>query len=90
MYVDDLQLHGQVGRVVQQSMTQTQYFLNTHLHFDVAYNNEGIDVKGENRVRELDTARVLLRNLLNPVRRVCVPAYSVYGVALIRSLSQRT
>ncbi|TYZ65450.1 hypothetical protein PybrP1_011729 [[Pythium] brassicae (nom. inval.)] len=50
MYVDDIQLHGQVGRVVQQGMAQTHYFLNTHLHFDVAYNNEGIDVKGESRL----------------------------------------
>lgn len=53
MYVDDIQLHGQVGFVTHQGMTQTNYFLNTHLHFDIAYNDEGIDVKGESRVRHV-------------------------------------
>lgn len=53
MYVDDIQLQGQVGYLVQQGMTQVHYFLNTHLHFDIAYNDDGLDVKGENRVRAM-------------------------------------
>lgn len=50
MYVDDIQLQGQVGYLIQQGMTQVNYFLNTHLHFDIAYNDEGLDEKGANRV----------------------------------------
>lgn len=51
MYVDDIQLQGQVGYLIQQGMTQVHYFLNTHLHFDIAYNDDGLDTKGESRVR---------------------------------------
>ncbi|KAF1332018.1 Endomembrane protein 70-like protein, partial [Globisporangium splendens] len=50
MYVDDIQLQGQVGYLIQQGMTQVNYYLNTHLHFDLAYNNEGVDEKGVNRI----------------------------------------
>lgn len=44
MYVDDVRLQGQVGYLIQQGITrenlriQNYYFLNTHLHFDIAYN----------------------------------------------------
>ncbi|GLD95107.1 hypothetical protein PINS_up003732 [Pythium insidiosum] len=39
MYVDDIRLRGQVGHLRQESMTKMAYFLHTHLHFDIAYNN---------------------------------------------------
>lgn len=39
MYVDDVRVQGQVGYLLQDGMTQMHYYLNTHLHFDIAYND---------------------------------------------------
>lgn len=39
MYVDDVRVQGQVGYLLQDGMTQVHYYLNTHLHFDIAYND---------------------------------------------------
>jgi hypothetical protein len=59
MYVDDVRLQGQVGYLVQQVqqemtkkfyMTQNYYYLNTHLHFDIAYNDVDAEA-GKYRVR---------------------------------------
>ena len=37
MYLDEIRLNAQVGLLVQQGMTQVRYYLNTHIHFDIAY-----------------------------------------------------
>jgi hypothetical protein len=50
MYVDEVRVSGPVGLLLQQSMTQMIYYINTHLHFDIAYNNEGVDDPKKNQV----------------------------------------
>lgn len=37
--MDDVHVQGQVGYLLQDGMTQVHYYLNTHLHFDIAYND---------------------------------------------------
>ncbi|RLN47770.1 hypothetical protein BBJ29_006068 [Phytophthora kernoviae] len=55
MYVDDIRLRGQVGYLIQEGIRNIRqgmklhYYLNTHLHFDIAYNNMEAE-DGKNRV----------------------------------------
>ncbi|KAF4027826.1 Endomembrane protein 70 [Phytophthora infestans] len=52
MYVDDIRLRGQVGYLIQEGIREgmkMHYYLNTHLHFDIAYNNVEAE-EGKNKI----------------------------------------
>lgn len=56
MYVDDIRLRGQVGYLIQEGIREgmkLHYYLNTHLHFDIAYNNVEAE-EGKNKVSRKD------------------------------------
>ncbi|KAL4095524.1 hypothetical protein PRIC1_008898 [Phytophthora ramorum] len=52
MYVDDIRLRGQVGYLIQEGIREgmkVHYYLNTHLHFDIAYSNMEAE-EGKNKI----------------------------------------
>lgn len=60
MYVDDVRLQGQVGYLVHsgKAMTENFYYLNTHLHFDIAYNDVDME-KGKFKVRHMGSGDIV-------------------------------